>query len=214
MSLTYDSAFSHSRAALTVAMTFGSTSKPAAFILRASAFLEKTLSAAGTTEINAGRVAWRPAFLILATRAAPSALGILRVSSAWATHSFSEAAADPGRQMLPSLMGTAELAGVNFFFKASSLAESTLLMAGDAANFAAAAPDPPSVTQLVLETPENTTCFRTPRYSVMAESGMARRPSTPFWANSAASGALTFLSTRSRNLSARGEMSVMELKTG
>merc|ERR1719482_2336447 len=37
------------------------------------------------------RVAWAPAVLTAETRAAPSALGMEKVSSAWATQSFSEA---------------------------------------------------------------------------------------------------------------------------
>ena len=92
-------------------MTFGSTSLPAATIFNASAFFEKTLSAVGTKVNNDGRVACAPAFLIEATNAVASVLGILNVNSACATQSFSDAVTEPGKQISPPFVGTAELAG-------------------------------------------------------------------------------------------------------
>merc|ERR1711956_181807 len=101
------------------------------------------------------------AFLILDAKALASAFGIEEVSSACATHSFSEAAAEPGRQMSAPDIGTTEFAGLNFFSSAAYLSAPTALVAAPP-NVSSALPDPPNVTQLAGLTPENTACFNTP----------------------------------------------------
>jgi len=200
-------------AAAAVAIILGSTSLPAFTIFNASGLLLNVVSALATIVANAGRFACNPAFLILDAKALASAFGIEEVSSACATHSFSEAAAEPGRQMSAPDIGTTEFAGLNFFSSAAYLSAPTALVAAPP-NVSSALPDPPNVTQLAGLTPENTACFNTPLYSSTLESGIASRPSTAFTATLAASSGLTFLSTSSRNLSASGDTSLMELKTG
>ena len=134
-------------------MTSGSTALPAAAILMASPDFEKTASAAGTSVPMEDRVAWAPAVLMAETRAAPAALGMENVSSACATQSFSEASTEPGRQMPFLPTGTAELAGLNYFWRSSIFDDGTDLTAALFWSFCAKASEPPSVTQLEGETP-------------------------------------------------------------